>query len=55
MNRSERGTLKDLTLIQLHHIFKKLKQFSKKWVRKDELSKEWTSFIVIPNAQPEKK
>ena len=28
-----------------------MKQFSKKWVRKDKLSREWTSFIVNPNAQ----
>ena len=28
-----------------------MKQFKKKWVRKGELSKEWASFIVNPNAQ----
>ena len=32
----------------------KVKQFSKKCVRKGELSKEWASFIVNPNAQPGK-
>ena len=31
-----------------------MKQFSKKCVRKGELSKEWASFIVNPNAQPGK-
>ena len=31
-----------------------MKQFSKKWVRKGELSKQWALFIVNPNAQPGK-
>ena len=31
-----------------------MKQFSKKWVRKGELSNEWASFIVNPDAQPGK-
>ena len=30
-----------------------MKQFSKKWLRKGELSKEWASFIINPTAQPE--
>ena len=40
----------DPTSLYIH----KVKEFSKKWVRKDELSKEWASFIVNPNAQPRK-
>ena len=32
-----------------------MKQLTKKWARKGELSKEWTSFIVNPNVRPSKK
>ena len=31
-----------------------MKQFSKEWVKKAELSKEWASFIINPNARPGK-
>ena len=32
-----------------------MKQFTKKWEGKGELSKEWASFIVNPNVRPGKK
>ena len=50
LKKLERVTLKELILIQLHHIFKNWKNFHKKWVRKVDLSKEWTSYIINPNA-----
>lgn len=54
LDRLERVTLKELILIQLHQILKSETIF-KKWVRKGELSNEWASFIVNPNAGPGKK